>query len=179
MTAPAARGDARALAALVILDEHGARHELGALWRDRTAVLVFMRHFGCIHCRDHVAALLAARDAIAATGAAIHVIGNGSPSFIAGFREETHWPGPIYTDPSLAAYRAAELVRSVGSTLDPRSLPGAARALFRGRRQGRTLGDQWQQGGVLVVDPSGAVLWRHTSRRPGDNATPAQILAAL
>jgi peroxiredoxin len=167
------------LGGLVVQDERGAPVELASFWRARPAVLVFMRHFGCIHCRDHVAELLGARAAIAAAGADVVLIGNGSPSFIAGFREQTGWNGPIYTDPSLAAYRAAELVRSVGATLDPRSLGKAARALLRGQRQGRTQGDPWQQGGVVLVDTDGTIRWRHASSRPGDNAAPAQILAAL
>jgi hypothetical protein len=50
-------------------------------------------------------------DRIHAAGAELHVIGNGAPMFIAGFRETTEFPGPIYTDPSRAVYDAAELVR--------------------------------------------------------------------
>jgi hypothetical protein len=38
--------NADALAPLTVLDEHGATVRLGDLWRDRTAVLVFVRHFG-------------------------------------------------------------------------------------------------------------------------------------
>jgi hypothetical protein len=34
------------LAKLTVLDEQGHAVELGTLWRDRTAVLVFTRHFG-------------------------------------------------------------------------------------------------------------------------------------
>ena len=34
------------LAKLTVLDAGGTPHELGTLWRDRTAVLVFIRHFG-------------------------------------------------------------------------------------------------------------------------------------
>jgi hypothetical protein len=34
------------LAAMTVLDEHGAKLPLGPLWQDRTAVLVFIRHFG-------------------------------------------------------------------------------------------------------------------------------------
>jgi hypothetical protein len=34
------------LAKLTILDEAGAKIEVGALWRDKPAVLVFLRHFG-------------------------------------------------------------------------------------------------------------------------------------
>ena len=34
------------LAKLRIQDEKGGEIELGALWRDKTAVLVWIRHFG-------------------------------------------------------------------------------------------------------------------------------------
>ena len=34
------------LAKLTVLDEHGQTVELGTLWKDKTAVLVFLRHFG-------------------------------------------------------------------------------------------------------------------------------------
>jgi hypothetical protein len=34
------------LAKMTVLDERGGTVELGSLWRDKTAVLVFIRHFG-------------------------------------------------------------------------------------------------------------------------------------
>jgi hypothetical protein len=34
------------LGKMTVLDEQGARVELGPLWRDRAVVLVFTRHFG-------------------------------------------------------------------------------------------------------------------------------------
>jgi hypothetical protein len=34
------------LATMTVLDEHGTRIDLGTLWRDKPAVLVFVRHFG-------------------------------------------------------------------------------------------------------------------------------------
>ena len=34
------------LAAMTVLDEGGTAVPLGSLWRDRPAVLVFVRHFG-------------------------------------------------------------------------------------------------------------------------------------
>lgn len=116
---------------------------------------------------------------IHAAGAELCVIGNGAPSFIAGFRDAVDYRGPLYTDPTLAVYQAIGLERGVARTLDPTSLLPAVRALAAGRRQGRTQGDAWQQGGVIVIAPSGAVRYRHASRRPGDNAPVAAILAAL
>ena len=118
-------------------------------------------------------------DKLRAAGADLYIIGNGTPNFIEGFREQTKFQGPIYTDPSLTVFKAAQLKRSVTSTLDPRSLGKALGAFARGQRQGLTQGDAWQQGGVLVVTPDGTVKYHHASERPGDNATGAQILAAL
>lgn len=167
------------LAKLRVQDAGGADVEVGSLWRDRAAVIVFVRHFGCIHCRSHIVDIQKDLAAIRARNAEVYVIGSGTPNFIEGFREETKWDGAIYSDPSLATYRAAELKRGVASTLDPRSLGKALSAFRSGSRQGRTQGDQWQQGGVLVVKPDGKIVWQHASNRPGDNATNAQILAAL
>nr|HEX4316420.1 peroxiredoxin-like family protein [Kofleriaceae bacterium] len=118
-------------------------------------------------------------DAFHAIGAELHVIGNGSPSFIDGFREQTGWRGPVYTDPSLAAYRAAELKRGVTNTLDPRALMPTVKAFLGGGKQGRVQGDQWQQGGVIVIAPGDKVIWQHASDRPGDNAPARDILRAL
>ena len=36
----------RDLVALTVLDEHGASVPMAALWRDRTAVIALVRHFG-------------------------------------------------------------------------------------------------------------------------------------
>ena len=118
-------------------------------------------------------------DQLKSHGADLYVIGNGTPNFIAGFRDQTKYDGPVYTDPSLAVYQAAQLKRGVARTFDPRALGDTVGAFMRGHRQGRTQGDPWQQGGVLVIAPSGDVLWQHASDRPGDNATARDIVAAL
>jgi hypothetical protein len=118
-------------------------------------------------------------DEIHAAGAEVHVIGNGSPTFIDGFRETSGWTGPIYTDPSLEVYKAAGLQRGVFKVLHPKAALAALGALRGGFRQGRTQGDTLQQGGVLVVAPSGEVLLSHVSEFAGDNASPDAILAAL
>jgi peroxiredoxin len=167
------------LARMTVLDAASTPIELGALWRDRTAVLVFVRHFGCIHCREHVVRLQRDVERIHAAGAEMIVIGNGTPNFIEGFREQTGFRGPLYTDPSLAVYQAAALERGVMKTLDPRGLGAAVKALAGGRRQGWQQGDQWQQGGVLAIAPDGRVVYHHASARPGDNASAGAILAAL
>src|SRR6185503_17023327 len=112
-----------------------------------------------MHCREHVVQLHRKIDLIRNAGAELFVIGNGSPSFIAGFREETAWDGPVYTDPSLAVYKAAELKRGVVRTFNPFAIGKTVKAFAQGHRQGRTQGDPWQQGGVLVIAKGGDVVW--------------------
>jgi hypothetical protein len=167
------------LARMTVLDAASTPIELGALWRDRTAVLVFVRHFGCIHCREHVVRLQRHHERIHESGAEMNDLGKVTPSYLDGNRDQTGFRGPLYTDPSLAVYQAAALERGVARTLDPRGLGAAVKALAGGRRQGRQQGDQWQQGGVLAIAPDGRVVYHHASARPGDNASAGAIVAAL
>ena len=118
-------------------------------------------------------------DRIHATGAELYVIGNGTPNFIDGFRETTGFSGAIYTDPTLAVFRAAQLKRGLRNVLNLGAVKSSLGALRRGFRQGRTQGDNLQQGGVLVVANDGRVLWQHVSDHPGDNASSDDIVRAL
>ncbi|MCA9675840.1 MAG: AhpC/TSA family protein [Myxococcales bacterium] len=118
-------------------------------------------------------------DRIHGAGAELHVIGNGAPTFIAGFRDTTGYPGPLYTDPSLEVYRAASLRRGLGTVLRPSVVRSALRARSAGFRQGATQGDALQQGGVLVIAPGGALRFRHVSRAAGDHPPVDDVVAAL
>jgi hypothetical protein len=118
-------------------------------------------------------------DDIHAAGAELHVIGNGAPMFIEGFRETTGFPGPVYTDPTLAAYEAAQLERGFFKTFSLGGALATVGAARRGFRQGRMMGDQNQQGGVVVMAPDGSVLYHHISKHPGDNASSQDIVRAL
>ena len=103
----------------------------------------------------------------------------GAPSFIAGFRELTGYGGTIYTDPSRAVYRAAELRRGLSTVLTLGTLRRSIGAFRRGYRQGRTQGDALQQGGTLVIAPDGRILLHHVSAGPGDHALEPAILDAV
>ncbi len=132
-----------------------------------------------MHCREHVVQLRRRIDDLHAAGCEVFVIGNGTPSFIEGFRAETGWRGAIYVDPSLAVYKAAGLQRGVLSTFNLSAAWRSVGTLRRGVKQGRTQGDPWQQGGVLVVSPAGEIRWSHASDGPGDNASADDILRAI
>ena len=120
------------------------------------------------------------RDEIQARGAELVIIGNGAPNFARAFREDLEITTPLYTDPSLATYRLLEFRRGVRDTvLSLKTYGHAARALREGFRQGRTQGDAWQLGGVLVVRSDGTLAYRYASAAAGDHPPVADILAAL
>ena len=118
-------------------------------------------------------------DKIRAAGADIVLIGNGEPHYIAGFRKETGYPDPVYTDPSRLSYELAEMKRGILRTVNPMPLFFAVRAMARGQMQTSVKGDKTQQGGVLVVLPGGKVIFHHSDAVPGDLAKVKDIVAAL
>jgi hypothetical protein len=112
-------------------------------------------------------------------GAALAVVGNGSPEQARRFAEERALSFPLLVDPEMRAYAAAGLRRSVWSTFGPRVLLHGFRAMRAGFRQGRTQGDPWQQGGAFVIEPGNRVRFSQVSREAGDHAEPSRLLEAL
>jgi hypothetical protein len=133
-------------------------------------------------CREQAAELRPHAEQFAQGGGKLVVVGNGWPAMAKSWAQHVGFPQgvEVLTDPSRKAYDLAGLKRSrVLTLLNPRSVARWVRALLRGFRQGRTAGDAWQQGGALVVLPSGEVAYRYVSLGPGDHPGPAALLQAL
>lgn len=130
-------------------------------------------------CAEQVVQLHRHQSDISERGGVLVIIGNGAPNFITGFREQTGYRGPLYTDPSLESYRALNLKRTVGSSLNPKTMGRAVTALRHGFRQKKTQGDSWQQGGIFVVSPDDEVHFAFRAQFAGDMPELATILQAL
>ena len=101
--------------------------------------------------------------------------------FIEGFVEREKLadePVTILTDPSLKVFKAADLERSILSTIGPSALRDAMRARKQGYRQVAIEGDKLQQGGVLLLDRGGTAAYYHRNDNLGDHADPAEVIAA-
>ena len=162
-----------------VFDPDGREVQLGRLWAERTVVLVLVRHFGCLFCRQQLGDLLPWREEIRARGADLVVLGNGSVEDARAFRDEQRLPVPLLTDPSREAYCALEMRRGVGSVTKPIVFLRSLKALFGGFRQTRVAGDPLQQGGVVVVGPGGVERFRYVSQSAGDHPPIERILSAL
>jgi peroxiredoxin len=112
-------------------------------------------------------------------GAELVIVGNGRPEHAIDFRDSEHVESPLYVDPELRAYAAAGLKRGLRSSLSPGVVLRGMRALREGKRQGATLGDPWQQGGVFLIRPGNRVEFAYVSEEAGDHPAVETILAAL
>lgn len=162
-----------------VLDAKGKPVALGYLWMDHTVVLAFVRHFGCILCREQVHELNAALASIRRCGAELVIVGCGRPEHVADFCESQKISAPVFVDPEQKAYRAAGLVRSVWSSIKPKAWLNSWRAYRNGARQGPTQGDIYQQGGIFVIRPGNITCYSYVSREAGDHPPVSDVLAAV
>ena len=141
------------------------------LWAEQTAVIIFLRHFACAACRAHAVDVWQRREQYQSKGAKIYFVGNGQPSFIEGFKKDLSLEGAnIYTDPSLASFRAAGFKRGFLAALGPKAIVNYTKLASSGNVTGykKGAGDIWQLGGVLVVHKSGKVGYQYISEIAGD-----------
>ncbi|ONI03186.1 hypothetical protein PRUPE_6G244000 [Prunus persica] len=84
-----------------VFDLNGNGIPISDLWKDRTAVIAFARHFGCVFCRKR-ADYLASKKGKA-------------------FAEQTKFKGEVYADPSHSSYEALRFVSGVLTTFTPKA----------------------------------------------------------
>ena len=143
-------------------------------------LIVFLRHLGCMFCREMVADLRAA----AATGAFPPVLlVSQSPADVATDYFARHWPAArVICDPDRTLYAAFGVARaSFGGMIGPAVWGCAIRARNRGHSQriSQTFtspyGDPWLLSAMFLAAPDGAVSWFHRARFPGERADYSSI----
>jgi hypothetical protein len=127
-------------------------------------------------CRERAARFDSQRADFEHRGARLVFIGNGTAPWARDFATRFRVHSPVYTDPSRRAFAMAGLKRSFG--LGAMSIGRAKRAMAAGYSQGKTRGDPWQQGGILVIE-HGEVLFQHTDQDAGEDVGPADALGVL
>jgi hypothetical protein len=122
-----------------------------------------------------------AREQFEAAGASLVLIGQLTPRHAAHFRRRQGIELRVLADEERASYEAAGAkIATWGELLGPKvTAKGVLTSVRTGQRQGRTLGHPAQLGGALVIAPGGEVVWAHMADDASDNATVAEILAAI
>jgi hypothetical protein len=158
-------------APLSVVNLHdGTVIELSSFYEAKPLVLVFLRHFGCIFCREQVAVLRDRPDLNVA------FVTMGTVPQAEQFKQMMESPHAFISDPNKTLYAAFGLVRgSFTQMFSPSTFKRGFEATRAGHKVGRPIGDPWQLAGAFLIDQSGLVMAEHRSRDAGDNLNAADV----
>ena len=140
------------------------------LSRIQPVLLVFLRHTGCMFCREALEDLGRYRREIEASGATVVLVHMGEPEFGRAFFEKYGLSDlPQISAPDCSLYRAFGLHRtSVLMTLNPRLWMRVFHAgVLKRHGVGRFVGDIWQMPGIFLIF-HGQVLRSYRHQTPAD-----------
>lgn len=140
------------------------RDQLG----DAPTLLVFLRHLGCVFCRETVADLRVIAERDAAFPPVLFFTQASSVELRAFLRRD--WPAArAIADPERQFYAAFGIERmSPLGLLRPALWEAQRRAQAKGLESGEKSGDIWRMPGVFLVRGP-EVLWTHEFRHAGDH----------
>ncbi|XP_028747543.1 peroxiredoxin-like 2C isoform X1 [Peromyscus leucopus] len=170
---------ADAVAELPVLDASGRRVTFGALFRERRALVVFVRHFLCYVCKEYVEDLAKIpKSFLQEADVTLIVIGQSSYHHIEPFCKLTGYSHEIYVDPEREIYKRlgmkrGEEISSSGQSPHIKSslLSGSLQSLWRAVT-GPLFdfqGDPAQQGGTLILGPGNSIHFVHRDRNRLDH----------
>lgn len=166
------------LPGIALQDPEGHPVSLASLTGEPT-LLIFLRHLGCLPCREHLIEVLAQRKQL---GLRIVCVTFSAAELLAGFRRELHLDEALILlgDPERRAYEAFGFERgSIARVwLHPRVWRRYAQLLRAGRRPISVRQDTLQLGGDVLADASGRIRFIYRSRGPDDRPSIARIAAA-
>ncbi|XP_023988690.1 peroxiredoxin-like 2C isoform X2 [Physeter macrocephalus] len=140
---------AAAVADLPVLDASGRRVLFGALFRERRAVVVFVRHFLCYICKEYVEDLAKIpKSFLKEANVTLIVIGQSSYHHIEPFCKLTGYSHEIYVDPEREIYKRLGMQRG---------------------EEIASSGDPAQQGGTLILGPGNNIHFIHRDRNRLDH----------
>ena len=152
------------------------RDQLG----EAPTLLVFLRHFGCIFCRETISDIRAASES-QANFPDVLFFTQAEPTETKAFLRR-YWPtARAISDPELVLYDALGVGRaSFLQALGPAVLRARSRAVAKGHRNGPRSGDIWRLPGAMVVQEA-QVIWRyeptHAADHPDFAAIPTELRA--
>lgn len=134
--------------------------------------LVFLRHLGCLFCREHVVQL---RDYPDLNVVFVAMAGPGETN---EFRTDHASPHRFVCDPERVLHSQFGVATArFGQVLNPRVLLRGASAMKYGLA--RPTGNPMSLAATVVLNEDGEVVWTHHARDIADNATPQQIVEGL
>lgn len=163
---------------LTLLDSQNRTVALAELWHKSPVFLSFIRHFGCIFCREWLAELDHHEADFRAQGLAMVAIAQGKPRHAERYCGALAPGVECLTDESTQPYSAYGLQRgSIGELASFQVAKATLRALAKGARVGKTIGDPTMMPGMFLIDQQGRIRYAYYSQHAGDHPRIDNILA--
>ena len=173
---------------IVLMDMSGAKLHLSSFWRNRPAVIIFLRHFGCSCAFDRIKRLKDEYASYIEAGANVIAIGQGEPERSKRFAEQRGLPCGLLCDPERRAYEAFDVLEgrpsqivygSPDAFLRRDSEAGLKLQLSRRGTERAAVDSPWQLPSDFVVGQDGFFRLTHRAQFCDDYADPQVLLAAI
>ncbi|XP_075067215.1 peroxiredoxin-like 2C isoform X4 [Mixophyes fleayi] len=162
--------DLELAASCLLRDRSGKSFQFGDLYRDKKAIIVFVRNFLCYTCKEYVEDLAKIpKSFLQKADVRLVVIGQSSFLHIQQFCSLTGYPHEIYVDTDRDIYK--KLGMKTGETFTASGSPhvksnfvtGSIKSIWRAMKSPAFdfQGDPAQQGGALIVGPGNRVHFLH------------------
>ncbi|HEY7283594.1 MAG TPA: peroxiredoxin-like family protein [Actinomycetota bacterium] len=164
-----------------LIEAPEGRAVLSSAWSAGTAVIVFLRYFGCPFCQMQVASLRDDRERFETADAEVVLVGQGSTEEAERFVQGRRLPFRCLVDPDRSAYRAYGLGRGTPAQVyGPRVFVPFVKANLTGHPQlGLRGGSFHQMPGSFVVDRTGTLRFVHRNRTVADTPPNQALLDAV
>ena len=151
----------------------GRQIKLSEVYPDAPFALIFLRHLGCVFCREQV------KEMAQLEGWNIAFVAMAEPEEAAQFREKMGSLATFICDPEAELYQKFSLERgSMKQVLGASNWKRGFQAMFKGNGVGAPVGDPFRLGGAFVM-ANGKITWEHRNRDAADNVRTIEVGRAL
>lgn len=149
------------------------------IWQAQPTAFIFLRHLGCIFCREQVAWLKAGYSKYKDLGVEIICIAQGDAKVGKAFSILFDLPFPLLLcGNETSIYKQYGLKRGNFSQLfGSASIINGIKALLHGHSQSGITGDGFLLGGTFIVDKDGIILYTHRQMNASDNIKNETLLS--
>lgn len=171
---------------LALPDTDGRVRQLSEFWKERPALVLFLRHFGCSCLRERVESLQEALPDLGDAGAAVVTIVQGESERTRAVAERRGYAFPILCDPERLAYTRYGVLEGTPAQIlhdfpwKPNDRDGGE--LLRGPRRGTeraVVDDPWQLPAEFLIGTNGRIVYAHRAQFCEDFPPKTVLLGAI
>ncbi len=149
-------------------DTSGRSRRLSGFWRERPALILFLRHFGCSCLAERREKLREEIPAYEEEGAQVVAVCQGEPERTAAVAERRGYPFPLLCDPDRRAYTLYGLLEGTAPQIlhdfawEPGDRETGEKLMTSRRATERAFVDNpWQLPGEFVISQAGKLILTH------------------